>query len=155
MINYGYLLLNKEKSGTNEFLRASYIFSNVGDLVYCYGRMIRFPECKKEFRAEIKLAIADIMMQCRMVEERYGQNKYNAISDFHGYYGIERAIKLTTWYAAKAMQSQQELIKNTHPIMENCYVICGVMGWDTNDVEHLGYQHCMERFEQFEREGWR
>ena len=154
MINYGYLLLSKEKSGTTKFLRASYLFSNVGDLVYCYGRLIRFPELEIGYKAEIKLAIADIMMQCRMVEERYGQFRLQ-IDNVDTNNGIVYEIKLITYNAAKAMKDKNELIKSTVPILMSCYAICNILGWEPLEVEHLGYQHCMERFEQFEREGWR
>jgi hypothetical protein len=53
--------------------RASYLVSNAGDAVKCYGRALRFPQDRKLYLAEMKLALGDVIMQCRLIEE---ENEY-------------------------------------------------------------------------------
>jgi len=72
MINYGLILSKKEKDNPNPFLRATYLFGNVGKIIRTYGRSVRFPEDSRLYLAEIKTDLGDAIMQLRLIEVEYG-----------------------------------------------------------------------------------
>lgn len=157
MINYAYILKQKEKDNPSPFCRASYLFSNVGTLVYCYGRSLRFPQLRKAYEGEMKLALGDIIMQARMAElEEYVEldikpqmlelpndpDKYEI--EYHlGHISIDSG-----WY----LQTYE--LNYIEQILRTSNIICKILNWNFEEVSHLGFQHVMERFEQFEKEGW-
>ena len=72
-VNYGRILKLKEKDNPSPMCRASYLVSNAGDAVKCYGRALRFPQDKNLYLEEMKLALGDVIIQCRLIEE---ENEY-------------------------------------------------------------------------------
>ena len=158
MLNYGYLLKSKEKDNPSNFCRNSYLFGNVGDLVYCYGRILRFPKDEKIYLAEIKLALGDILMQCRMKEYEL---KVKPMNDFRsgrlGKGWIEYYIKTIANEAGIIINAKRKKteIRSTQHIIFCANDMCKLLGWKPEDIEHLGYQHVMERFEQFREDGWK
>jgi hypothetical protein len=158
MINYGKILLMHEKDNPSPFLRATYLFSNVGDLVKCYGRSIRFPEDKKLYEAEMKLAIADILMQCRMAleEKGYAQIEINELDTKND--TIENSIKVIAFYSGSIVLGDKSISipGNITRMIIECYTLCELLGGlKGHDIEHLGFIHVMERFNEFERRGWK
>jgi hypothetical protein len=153
MINYGYILKCKEKDNTSPFLGATYLFSNVGDLVKCYGRSIRFPQDAKLYQAEMKLALGDIIMQCRLIENEHVKKEMKLTNFDIRNTSMLREIQEIT-------ESASEIIKNrnieqeTRITLLSCYAICTMLNWNFEEVSHIGFLHVCERFEQFEREGW-
>lgn len=154
MINYGRLLLSKEKDNPSQILRATYIFSNAGTLIHCYGRSMRFPLDRILYMAEMKLAIGDILMQCRMLLE---ENRLKPIKianlDTGGISELEE-IQIISENAANTMHKELQ-VESALQLIISCYALCILYEWNPEDVEHLGYQHVIERFEQFERDEWR
>jgi len=157
MINYGKILLMHEKDNPSTFLRATYLFSNVGDLVKCYGRSIRFPEDKKLYEAEMKLAIADILMQCRMGLEEKGYKQIEISKLDTKNETIEESIRIVAFNAGGIVYEDKHmsLPGNLIRIIIECYVLCELLGEKGEDIEHLGFIHVMERFQEFERRGWK
>jgi hypothetical protein len=177
MINYAKILKQKEKDNPIPFLRASYLFSNVGDLVKCYGRSLRFPEDRKLYEAEMKLALADIVMQCEMAghEGNFDKDTNNipitqpwTIGSHYDESDKEIVICTIASHATKALEYIRYYDKrNGWRFNEGQYPyyicetyrwagrLCKIMNWDLDDIRHLGFLHIMERYEQFEREGWK
>lgn len=153
MINYGKLLCDAEKDNPSKMLRATYLFSNVGDLVKCHGRMIRFPQDENLYKAEIKLALGDIMMQCRMSLHENKTTPIN-IKEMDMEDSILFELQNITKHAAQMLTGKECAMYATQ-ILCACYALCVNFGWEPLEIEHLGYQHVMERFEQFARDGWR
>lgn len=154
MIKYGKILLMHEKDNPSSILRKTYLFSNVGDLVKCYGRSIRFPEDKRLYEAEMKLAIADILMQCRMAleEKGYSQIEIDNLDTKNEY--IEKTIRKIVQLAANAFVGTTYIPETLTRIILECYILCDLLGENGQDIEHLGFCHVMERFNEFERRGW-
>lgn len=178
MVYYGLILKKKEKDNPTPFCRASYIISNVGDLVYCYGRTIRFPHLKNAFMAEMKLALGDVIIQCEMagwdIGDWTGKTVEKVIEEKeecdYNDNGIEDLIGRLEETIADIIGELQEINKiryNEQAWYNNiagctlcetsrvCKTICKELGWNPNDVRHLGFLHVCERLEQFEREGWK
>lgn len=145
MIRYGKLLCDAEKDNPSPVLRATYLFSNVGDLVKCYGRMIRFPQDANLYKCEIQLALGDIMMQCRMMLHENGAFPIE-ITDLDDNLVELEEIGIITRYAARTFNKDNK-IESTTQIIISCYALCKIFGWKPLDIEHLGYQHVTERFE--------
>jgi hypothetical protein len=176
MINYGRILKQKEKDNPSPFCRASYLFSNVGDLVYCYGRSIRFPQLRKAYEGEMELALGDIIMQCRLIEEENDMIKVTFDGTCHNINGwlkrcninnfkTESLITDLVWHTANYMQYKiqgeiddclfmNDITQNIQYVLWYCRLICEKLDWNFDEISHLGFQHVMERFEQFERDGW-
>lgn len=153
MINYGYILKCKEKDNPSSFLRATYLLSNIGDLIKCYGRSVRFPQDAILYEAEMKLAIGDIIMQCEMLREEHNIKQFN-IQITETDLTKEDEIKWMTYHAAELMCNilpKNQIIK----ILMGCYMLCYKYNWNFDEVQHLGFLHVCERLEQFEKEGWR
>jgi len=167
MINYGYILKQKERDNPSPFCRASYLFSNVGDLIYCYGRLLRFPSLREAYKMEMKLAIADILMQCRLIEEENNLEHHTinqscwdsidgcliTISVISGILvdHICRGMSYTIVIDNIPKTGQQTLSEFMDIIGE----LVARLGFDLDDIENLGFLHVMERYEQFEKEGWK
>lgn len=165
MINYGYLLSCKEKDNPSPFCRASYLMSNVGDLIKCYGRALRFPADKKLYMAEAMLAIGDILMQCRLIEHDYNlrqseieEDEYHEVDD---YKIPPLLVQDTATILCQLTKDVEEdclddmyLGENIDTMIWCCMELCWQNNWNIEDVEHLGFLHVMERFEEFERRGW-
>jgi hypothetical protein len=144
MINYGKILLMHEKDNPSTFLRATYMFSNVGDLVKCYGRSIRFPDDKKLYEAEMKLAIADILMQCRMMmeEHKWKQIEIDSLDTEND--EIESLLGEIT-YCAGDLIYRGILYTNITTIIINCYALCDLLEETGENIEHMGFIHVMEK----------
>ncbi len=160
MINYAPIIKQKEKDNPSPFLRASYLFSNVGDLVKCYGRSLRFPQDKKLYEAEMKLALADVIMQTEMKQEDIKSIWYITTKTIHMNH-ITKITSLLTLIAqctTSLMENNESCIGeiiDTEIILGASRELCKKMNWDYEDIRHLGFLHVMERYEQFEREGWK
>jgi hypothetical protein len=164
MINYAKILSEKEKDNPSPFCRASYLFSNVSDLVKCYGRSLRFPQDANLYHAEMKLALGDIIMQCRLIEREI-TDMNEPICEFE----ITDSIVTTNEIISDIIPSNAIAILATYEDKLNKHdtmlwikkillysnVLCQRMGWNFEEVSHLGWQHVMERFEQFEKNGWK
>lgn len=165
-VNYGYLLSCKEKDNPSPFCRASYLMSNVGDLIKCYGRALRFPADKKLYMTEAMLAIGDVLMQCRLIE--YGFNIPRNEQSFYDNiqspttntalsslaYNTAVILDILTMGTEEDNIDELELGENINVIIWSCQGLCETNEWNIEDVEHLGFLHVMERFEEFERRGW-
>lgn len=161
MIKYGLILLKHEKSNQTPFLRATYLYPNTGTLIYSYGRMLRFPEMEKEYKAEMKTALGDILMQCRMMEI---ENEITPLeianidsTNTKPIYEVSRIALDAAWILRYVTTSQEEVnyTGRIEDIIVACYTLCDLMNWNPEEIEHLGFIHTIERFEQFEREGWK
>lgn len=164
MIHYGRILRQKEKDNPSPFCRASYISSNVGDLIKCYGRCLRFPQDAHIYEKEMQLALGDVIMQCRLID--YKQCKVNGetrnsieetllilqYNTAHLTDHLMRGMDKEICFDVGTTQSGWETIENT---LDTCAEICNLMNWNFDEISHLGFIHTIERFEQFEREGWK
>jgi hypothetical protein len=167
MTNYGKILKEKEQDNPNAICRATYLFSNVGDLLKCYGRILRFPKDKNLYLAEMQLAMGDIIMQCRLIEEEnsYGHyiikmNKIVApeyviarIATLAGLI-VKHLVQGVKWRLAtdgENFTTNQTVMRLLNKLGE----LCAWLDWDVDEIEHLGFIHTCERFEQFERDGWK
>lgn len=175
MINYGLILKEKEKDIPSHFCRATFIISNVGDLVYCFGRMIRFPDLKAAYLAEMKLALADIIIQCEMAgydqSVEFGK-QMSSICDHRSWSvphyeesDIEKLVIKIVEHASHALRTSPfvSVLDNfsynySYYVSETsiwAHKLCEVLKFDIDDIRYLGFQHVMERFQQFEKEGWK
>lgn len=168
MINYGRILKQRERDNPSPICRASYLVSNVGDAIKCYGRSLRFPQDKNLYYAEMKLALGDVIMQCRLIEEENGYEhnkidttKWDTISGCMitmMYYAAQVTDHLgrgenekIQFYTGDERTARETLIRMLNTIGR----ICNWMNWDINEIEHLGFLHTIERFEQFKRDDWK
>ncbi len=158
MINYGRILLEKEKNNPSSFLRATYLISNVGQAVMCFGRSTRFPDCADGYLAEMKCALGDVFMQCMMMmEENYVMKIKIAnmdTNDKNGIWTVLGELENIVIHAGKTI-TQIDMVTNTTQIYISCYMICYMMGWEPEDIKHMGFLHTLERFEDFAKAGWK
>lgn len=156
MINYAKILLAHEKDNPSKFLRGTYIMSNVGDLIKCYGRMIRFPDDAHIYEKEMQLALGDVIIQCRMYMEENNNPLFNVdITTEHAYSTVDVELPFIAKHAASMLDECETKINHAMRILTSSAFICISMGWDFKVIEHLGFIHTIERFEDFERNGWK
>lgn len=200
MIRYAKVLKCKEKDNPSPFCRVSYIISNIGDMVKCYGRMLRFPGDRDLYFAEMRLAIGDILMQCELAGEDFGFGEKASESTLNAQWGIPHYIessveiviehivehsapllRLSKYYNKKysyrfemgdfksyiletAAWTPQNFPSNSlfpnfkYYILETAAwtgSLCKCFGVDVDDIRHLGFIHTIERYSQFEDEGWK
>ena len=165
--NYYKILKMHEKDNPSPFCRASYLISNTGDMIKCYGRMLRFPNDAHIYKKEMELAMGDVIMQCRLVEEEYHEIHHKI--DGNTWDSIEGALVSISANAALLMdhltrEMEHVIHKNGHDqttretinnILDGIGNICTGLHLDFNKVEHLGFIHTIERFKEFERRGWK
>jgi hypothetical protein len=149
--------------------RASYLVSNAGDAVKCYGRALRFPQDRKLYLAEMKLALGDVIMQCRLIEE---ENEYEHKEiDGTRWDSIDGCIISMLYYVAQITDHLKRGPTNTiwfddlkdgrtaketiTKLLSNAGELCSSLDWNVEEIEHLGFLHTMERYEQFEQDGWK
>lgn len=166
MINYARILKPKEHDNPSPICRATYLFSNVGDLVKCYGRCLRFPQDAKLYQAEMKLALGDVIMQCRLIEEEYDKCHHQTNTD--AWDSVDNTLVVMSYLAGQMMDhltrgTDRTIWRDNIPwttrdtldeILDDCGNICTGLGMDYQAIEHMGFIHVCERFEQLEREGW-
>ncbi len=148
--------------------RASYLVSNAGDAVKCYGRALRFTRDRNLYLEEMKLALGDVIMQCRLIEE---ENEYEHIRiDDTRWDSIDGCIISMLYCIAQITDHLQRgptktiyfdkgdertgretIIKLLSTVGE----LCSYLDWNIEEIEHLGFLHTMERYEQFEQDGWK
>jgi len=166
MINYGYVLKYKELDNPSAICRATYLFSNVGEMLKCYGRTLRFPKDKNLYLAKMKLAMGDIMMQCRLIEEeqKYNHHIISPSKVFTINYILVRIAQLAgivTEHLVKGKcileynDEKYSTQRTTTKLLDSLGDICYELDWDVDEIEHLGFIHTCERFEQFEKNGWK
>jgi hypothetical protein len=168
MINYGRILKQRERDNPSTMCRASYLVSNVGDSIKCYGRSLRFPQDKNLYYAEMKLALGDVIMQCRLIEEENGY-EHNKIDNTKRD-SMSGCITMMMYYATHIVDHMQrrpnEIIlfdvgdertarETVIKMMDTIGEICNWMDWNIEEIEHLGFLHTIERFEIFERDDWK
>ena len=162
MIKYGKILKMHEKDNPSPFCRASYLISNVGDMVKCYGRMLRFPDDAHIYQKEMELAMGDVIMQCRLIQVENNKKESNPTYKakhndmINGKKGtIESLIGEVVLHAALIAHTKYARERSSpNDILEKIYLICEQMGTDFNTIQHLGFIHTIERFKEFERRGW-
>jgi hypothetical protein len=156
------MLKQKEKDNTSPMLRATYLFSNVGDLVKCYGRSIRFPSDARAYQTEMKLALGDIIMQCRMIENENNKQMHTTRQakpndDTVGYI-IGSIVHYTSLILIDTTTDENDTENHSHWFtsytLNEIQLLCDKLNWNFEEISHLGFLHVCERFEQFEREGW-
>jgi len=105
--------------------------------------------------AEMKLALGDIIMQCRLIHNKIGL-KMIYVPNHQYKHDIDRHIVAICYYASLIIggPTSTDLMKNVEWILDNVKRICEWYNWNFDEVSHLGFLHVMERFEQFEKEGW-
>lgn len=158
MINYGRILLEKEKNNPTSFLRATYLISNVGQAVMCFGRSQRFPDHEMGYLAEMKCAIGDVFMQCMMMMEENNVMKIE-ITNMNLDNGtivlnILEELENLVINAGKSIKNV-DITTNAIQIYMSCYMICYLMNWEPEDIKHMGFLHTLERFEDFAKAGWK
>jgi hypothetical protein len=170
-VRYGRILKEKEKDNPDSFCRASYLVSNTAEMVKIWGRVLRFPHLKAAFFFEMKLAMGDVIMQCRLIEVEGGKESHEIDnyddyeSKFVGTFEIEETLMDMNKDAANVgrmlfneIEEYSDCILRLSTLvellLENCGKLCVLLGWDFDQISHLGFLHVMERFEQFEKEGW-
>jgi hypothetical protein len=148
--------------------RASYLVSNAGDAIKCYGRALRFPQDRKLYLEEMKLALGDVIMQCRLIEEENGCEHKEI--DGTRWDSIDRCIISMLYYIAQITDhlkhgptktiyfdkgdertGRETIIR----LLSNVGELCSYLDWNVEEIEHLGFLHTMERYEQFEQDGWK
>lgn len=69
-----------------------------------------------------------------------------------GTFGLAQLINypVSGLYTVDGAIQHEIYVTRTHVAL-----ICLKMGWSYKDIEHWGFLHVVERFEQFEREGWK
>ena len=156
MINYAKILLAHEKDNPSKFLRGTYIMSNVGDLIKCYGRMIRFPDDAHIYEKEMQLALGDVIIQCRMYMEENNNPLFNVeINVLSTQTPTEIELAFIAKHAAMMIDENEARINHAISILTSAMYLCTLIGWDFKVIEHLGFIHTIERFEDFERNGWK
>ena len=168
MINYAKILLAHEKDNPSKFLRGTYIISNAGDLIKCYGRMLRFPDDAHIYEKEMQLALGDVIIQCRLIEEE--NNFEHTTVDRTRWDSIDGCIVTMLYYTAQITDHlQRGPTKTIHfdkgdertgretieRLLDTIGELCNFMDWNVDEIEHLGFLHTMERYEQFEQDGWK
>lgn len=148
--------------------RASCLVSNAGDAVKCYGRALRFPQDKKLYLAEMKLALGDVIIQCRLIEEE--NNFEHTTVDRTRWDSINGCIVTMLYYTAQITDHlQRGPTKTIHfdkgdertgketieKLLDTIGELCTYLNCDIEEIEHLGFLHTIERFEQFEEDGWK
>jgi hypothetical protein len=148
--------------------RASYLVSNVGEAIKCYGRALRFPQDTNLYLAEMKLALGDVIMQCRLIEEENAY-EHNRIDNTR-WDSIDGCIISILYYAAQITDHMQR-----GPTKSICFdkgdertgketiillldtigELCSFMDFGVEEIEHTGFLHTIERFEQFKRDDWK
>lgn len=169
MIRYARILKLKEKDNPSPFCRGSYLVSNVGDLVKCRGRMLRFPDLEGAYMAEMRLALGDVLMQTDLIEEESKLDLYTPEgdqlwSDIDSCFVVMSGVAATLfdlWQLEVGPKYKQSgvlgiwdipmCVKELKDVAAN---ICQCLEWRYADVEHLGFIHTIERFEEFEARGW-
>jgi len=161
MIKYGKILKMHEKDNPSPFCRASYLISNVGDMIKCYGRMLRFPDDAHIYQKEMELAMGDVIMQCRLIqvenniEEFDPQQEIRILSDPPIEYFITKTLQCGTDVMIELKLDNKNRIKeNIRDTLTGIYIICNALEIDFNEIQHLGFIHTIERFKEFERRGW-
>jgi hypothetical protein len=171
MINYAKILSEKEKDNPSPFCRTSYLISNAAQVIHCYGRTLRFgPE---GYNAEMRCALGDTIIQTLLLA-RENCMTHNEISDILE----ETKLVINDEYYAPLMKNStteellhhvfdviSDVIKTSQKSIESQIKIEMLLGalfdvstkmeWNFDDVMHEGFQHTIERFEQFNREGWK
>lgn len=177
MIKYGKILKMHEKDNPSPFCRASYLISNVGDMIKCYGRMLRFPDDAHIYQKEMELAMGDVIMQCRLIQVENDIKETDITSTILDgkiglmvrsmYYAtyIEDILYRKEWNNHKYIHNVQETIKtetgvfNIKTAIEHMLIALNTQcyNFDLNfeEIQHLGFIHTIERFEEFERRGWK
>ena len=148
--------------------RASYLVSNIGDAVKCYGRALRFPQDRNLYLAEMKLALGDVIMQCRLIEEE-NEYEHNKIDNTR-WDSIDGCIISMMYYAAQITdhlqrgptkyicfdKGDERTGKETIILLlDTIGELCVYMNWNIEEIEHTGFLHTIERLEQFERDDWK
>ncbi len=147
--------------------RASYLVSNIGDTIKCYGRALRFPQDTNLYLAEMKLALGDVIIQCRLIEEEngYGHKKINTqvwnsvngcmISLIYFATQITDHLARGTNYVISFEEGDSRAEETITRLLDIIGELCSFMDWNIDEIEHTGFLHTIERFEQFERDGWK
>ena len=161
MIKYGKILKMHEKDNPSPFCRASYLISNVGDMIKCYGRMLRFPDDAHIYQKEMELAMGDVIMQCRLIqvenniEEFDPQQEIRILSDTPIEYFITKTLQCGTDVMIELkLDNKNRMKENIRDTLTGIYIICNALEIDFNEIQHLGFIHTIERFKEFERRGW-
>jgi hypothetical protein len=165
MIDYARMLKAQEKDNPRPILRGTYLFSNVGTLVHCWGRMQRFPEHRQAYRAEIGLAIGDILMQCRLMELEYNITpntfreiridcEYGCIVSIAECAGVLMDM-LTRNSPSTDRINDSSLDDLLNGMFQTITELCSYLYLDPYELEHQGYLHVVERYQQFKEEGWK
>jgi len=156
MINYAKILLAHEKDNPSKFLRGTYIISNAGDLIKCYGRMLRFPDDAHIYEKEMQLALGDVIIQCRMYMEENNNPLFDVeITTTRKYSSVDAELPFLAKHAALMLDKCEARINHAISILTSSVFVCMSMGWNFKDIEHLGFIHTIERFEDFKRNGWK
>ncbi len=164
--NYGKILKMHEKDNPSPFCRASYLISNVGDMVKCYGRMLRFPDDAHIYQKEMELAIGDVIMQCRLIQvendieetepdkELWDSIEGNCITTMYHAATLIDLLERENRSGFKIDGDMKTIETETTLIIDNAASTCKQLGTDFNTIQHLGFIHTIERFKEFERRGW-
>ena len=148
--------------------RASYLVSNIGDAVKCYGRALGFPQDRHLYLAEMKLALGNVIMQCRLIEE---ENNYEH-NEIHTqiWDSINGCMTSMMYYIANTMDhlergpnyvinfdevDRRTAKETTQRLLDTIGALCSYMIWNVEEIEHTGFIHTIERFEQFEQDDWK
>jgi len=132
--------------------------SNIGDAVKCYGRALRFPQDKHLYLAEMKLALGDVIMQCRLIEEEKTNGPSTVYSGCET--TTEKCLAMIAYHGARVIneligKQKTYITQETNDILRSINQLCTLMDLDFDEIEHLGFLHTIERFEQFERDDWK
>lgn len=66
----------------------------------------------------------------------------------------EMELAFMSRHAAAMLDRNEARINHAIQILTSAVLLCHQMNLNFDAVEHLGFIHVCERFEQFEREGW-
>jgi hypothetical protein len=155
------VLKKREKDNPSPFCRGSYLMSNATQMAYCWGRIKRFPEMETAYLAEMKLAIGDVITQLRLIENEQNMNHYESTIYVDTRKTIDFKIALIIHIASKILISKTtkecNYIDNLNitTILMTIEEICKQQNWNFEEIEHLGFTHTIEKFEQYEKENWK
>ena len=168
LANYGKILKMKEKDNPSSFCRGSYLVSNAGNLMKCYGRALRFPQDRDAYLAFMKVEVGDVLMQTELIEIEHGIEHHHSTGD-QLFLDVEMCITSIVGMASLLCDLITVEVGNdyrllgleewtkpqlTRDMFDICNNLCQCLDWDYPEIEHLGFIHTCERFDQFAQEGW-
>jgi hypothetical protein len=117
----------------------------------------------------MKVELGDVLMQTELIEIEHGIKHHHSIGnqllldvDLCVTAIVEMAAALCDLITME-VDNNYKLIgvdvwtipQLTRDMFDICNNLCQCLGWNYLEIEHLGFLHVCEQFEQFADEGWK